>query len=340
MEKKQVVMIGGGTGTHTVLKGLKQYQKQIDLTAIVTMADDGGSTGRLRDEFGFLPVGDVRMALTALAKDVDSHEELLRELFLYRFDKGEGLTGHNFGNLFLVALTDILGSEEAAISAAAKVLGVTGRVVPVTTEKVSLIAAYENGSVLSSEHDIDEPSTSESRGKIIDLTVELATTVNPKAEAAILDADLIIIGPGDLFTSVLANCVVPGVATALRQTTATVVYVTNLMTKLGQTDDMGVAEHVQAIQRFIKRVPDVTLVNQSTLPEDVLMRYAADGEYPVRLNCLSEECGEVIVADLLAKEEVVTPKGDILKRSLIRHDSRELARQLMSILNRVQNSEQ
>lgn len=340
MEKKQVVMIGGGTGTHTVLKGLKQYQKQIDLTAIVTMADDGGSTGRLRDEFGFLPVGDVRMALTALAKDVDSHEELLRELFLYRFDKGEGLTGHNFGNLFLVALTDILGSEEAAISAAAKVLGVTGRVVPVTTEKVSLIAAYENGSVLSSEHDIDEPSTGESRGKIIDLTVEPATTVNPKAEAAILDADLIIIGPGDLFTSVLANCVVPGVANALRQTTATVVYVTNLMTKLGQTDNMGVAEHVQAIQRFTKRVPDVTLVNQSALPEDVLMRYAADGEYPVRLNCLSKECGEVIVADLLAKEEVVTPKGDILKRSLIRHDSRELARQLMSILNRVQNSEQ
>ena len=326
-------MIGGGTGTHTVLKGLKQYQKQIDITAIVTMADDGGSTGRLRDEFGFLPVGDVRMALAALARDIDSQEELLRELFLYRFAKGKGLSGHNFGNLLLVALTDILGSEEEAIIAAAKVLGVTGRVVPVTTKKVELVAAYENGSVLTSEHDIDEPPDGRDRGRIVDLTVQPAVAINQKAELAILNADLIVIGPGDLFTSVLANCVVPGVADALRQASAPMVYVSNLMTKLGQTDGMGVAEHVGEIVRYIKRRPDYTLANTSDFPENILERYAEDGEYPVALNCL-DNCGKVIATDLVAKEEVITKAGDSLKRSLIRHDSRILARELMNILSR------
>ena len=145
MEQKRVVCIGGGTGTHTMLRGLKQYKKQLELAAVVTMADSGGSTGRLRDEFGQLPVGDVRMALAALASDIDHHEELLRELFLYRFDRGDGLSGHNFGNLLLVALTDILGSEEAAIRAAAKVLRVQGRVLPVTTEPVDLVATYSAG---------------------------------------------------------------------------------------------------------------------------------------------------------------------------------------------------
>ena len=152
MDKKNVVVIGGGTGTHTVLQGLKRYQKQLNVSARVTMADSGGSTGRLRDEFGFLPVGDVRMALAALASDVDEHEELVRELFMYRFAKGDGLSGHNFGNLLLVALTDILGSEEAAIKAAARVLRVQGTVVPVTTGTVDLVATYDDGVVVRGEH--------------------------------------------------------------------------------------------------------------------------------------------------------------------------------------------
>lgn len=333
MQKKRIVVIGGGTGTHTVLRGLKRYQKQVELTAIVTMADSGGSTGRLRDEFGVLPVGDVRMALAALAKDNDNHEELLRELFLYRFDKGNGLSGHNFGNLFLIALTEILGSEEEAIRAAGKVLGVQGRVVPVTTQKVNLVAAYENGRVLHCEHEIDEPADDIARERIVDLTVTPDIPVNPKAEEAILNADLVVIGPGDLYTSVLANCVVSGVADALRRTTAPVVYVSNLMTKLGQTTDMGVREHVAEIKRYIKRLPDVVIANTSTFPDDLLKRYAADGEYPVTTNA-DDDCGEVIAGDFVASEEVVTAKGDVLKRSLIRHDSNKLASTLMDILER------
>lgn len=331
MEKRNVVVIGGGTGTHTVLRGLKQYQKQLNVSAIVTMADSGGSTGRLRDEFGYLPVGDVRMALAALASDVDEHEELVRELFLYRFDKGNGLSGHNFGNLLLVALTDILGSEEAAIRAAARVLRVRGTVVPVTTEKVHLVARYSDGVEVVGEHDIDEPSEERTKHRIAHLSVTPAATVSPAAESTLLDADLIVLGPGDLYTSVLANCVVEGVSEAIRNSPAKLVYICNLMTKLGQTSGMGVAEHVAEIERYVGRTPDAVLVNTGAFPEDLLERYAKDGEFPVVFNYESDAT-RIVPADLLATEAVQTASGDVLKRSLIRHDSRKLARKILDIL--------
>ena len=333
MEQKNIVVIGGGTGTHTVLRGLKHYQKQVNLSAIVTMADSGGSTGRLRDEFGYLPVGDVRMALAALASDIDQHEELLRELFLYRFDRGEGLSGHNFGNLLLVALTDILGSEEEAIRAAARVLRVQGNVIPVSTKPVHLVASYSDGVVVTGEHSIDEPDTTRLTSSITSLTVTPSTSINPRAEAAILDADLIVLGPGDLYTSVLANCVIDGVADAIRHTRAKVVYVSNLMTKAGQTTGMGVAEHVEEVARYIKMYPEYILVNTTPLPEELVSRYQKDGEYPVEFN-LESSAVSVIPADLLALETITTASGDVLKRSLIRHDSRKLARKIMDILHR------
>jgi uncharacterized cofD-like protein len=331
MDKKKVVVMGGGTGTHTILRGLKRYQKQVSLSAIVTMADSGGSTGRLRDEFGYLPVGDVRMALAALASDIDEHEELLRELFLYRFDKGNGLSGHNFGNLLLVALTDILGSEEEAIRAAARVLRVQGQVVPVTTEKVDLVATYTDGVTVVGEHAIDEPPADRLDKKIVQLAVTPAATISPRAEEVILNADLIVLGPGDLYTSVLANCVIDGVADAIRHSTASVVYVSNLMTKAGQTSGMGVAEHVAEITRYTGRTPDYVLVNTGQLPEELLIRYAEDGEYPVRFN-YEAGTSKIIPADMLAGEVVQTASGDVLKRSLIRHDPRKLARKIMDIL--------
>lgn len=331
MADKQIAVIGGGTGTHTILRGLKRYQKRVNLSAIVTMADSGGSTGRLRDEFGYLPVGDVRMALAALASDIDEHEELLRELFLYRFDKGNGLSGHNFGNLFLVALTHILGSEEKAIEAAARVLRVQGTVVPVTTEKVDLVATYADGVTLVGEHAIDEPPEDRFSQRIVELSLTPSAYISASAEAVLLNADLIVLGPGDLYTSVLANCVVDGVADAIRHSGAKVAYVCNLMTKAGQTTGMGVSEHVAEITRYIERAPDYVLVNTGVLPEDLLARYAADNEFPVRFNY---EAGEVriIPADMLAGEVVQTSSGDMLKRSLIRHDSRKLARKIMDII--------
>jgi uncharacterized cofD-like protein len=335
MEKKNIVVIGGGTGTHTILRGLKRYQKQVNLSAIVTMADSGGSTGRLRDEFGYLPVGDVRMALAALASDKDGHEELLRELFLYRFDKGNGLSGHNFGNLLLVALTDILGSEEEAIRAAARVLRVQGSVIPVTTEKVNLVATYQDGVTTIGEHIIDEPERSRHSYRITSLSVTPSSTINPRAEEVLLDADLIVLGPGDLYTSVLANCVIDGVADAIRHSTAKVVYVSNLMTKVGQTTGMGVAEHLVEVARYIGTYPDYVLINTTPLPKELLKRYEEDGEYPVSFN-LEADVTTIIPADLLAGEVITTAAGDVLRRSLIRHDSRKLARKVMDILSQSQ----
>lgn len=332
MKKKNVVVIGGGTGTHTVLRGLKQYQKQLNVSAVVTMADSGGSTGRLRDEFGYLPVGDVRMALVALASDVDEHEELLRKLFLYRFDKGDGLSGHNFGNLLLVALTDILGSEEAAIRAAARVLRVRGTVVPVTIEKVDLVATYEDGVQVIGEHQIDEPTVDRAQHKITKLDITPQALISKAAESTILDADLIVLGPGDLYTSVLANCVVDGVPEAIRNSSAKVVYICNLMTKVGQTSGMGVAEHVSEITRYVGQCPDLVFVNTGELPPDLLGKYAVDEEFPVVSDFEGNDECEVFSFDLLATEAVQTASGDTLKRSLIRHDSRKLARKLVDIL--------
>lgn len=331
MDKKNVVVIGGGTGTHTVLQGLKRYQKQLNVSAVVTMADSGGSTGRLRDEFGFLPVGDVRMALAALASDVDEHEELVRELFMYRFAKGDGLSGHNFGNLLLVALTDILGSEEAAIKAAARVLRVQGTVVPVTTGTVDLVATYDDGVVVRGEHEIDEPATERLKHKIMQLAVAPKAVISESAESVLLDADLIILGPGDLYTSVLANCVVEGVPEAIRNSVGTLVYISNLMTKSGQTSNMGVKEHLAEVERYVGRLPDYALVNTGEMPADLLERYAVDKEFPVALNYKGNGC-KVIAEDMLATEAVHTASGDVLKRSLIRHDSRKLARKLMDVL--------
>lgn len=329
--RKSVVVVGGGTGTYTVLQGLKTYQKHIDLRAVVTMADSGGSTGRLRDEFGYLPVGDVRMALVALAREFDTQEALIRRLFLYRFDKGGGLSGHNFGNLLLVALTDILGSEEEAISVAARILRAEGHVIPVTTEKTHLIAVYDDGVVVKGENNIDEPLTERNGHRITKLSTHANVTINPRAEEALLSADLIVLGPGDLYTSVLANCVIDGVADAIRHSLGKVVYVSNLMTKAGQTTNMGTKEHQDEIARYINREPDVVLINNTPLPENLLENYKKEDEYPVVHNH-AKRASHVIVGDFLAKEEVTTQSGDTLRRSLIRHDSRKLARALIDLL--------
>lgn len=331
-EKKSVVVIGGGTGTHTLLRGLSRYQKQLDLTAIVTMADSGGSTGRLRDEFGYLPVGDVRMALAALASDSDEEEALVRQLFMYRFAKGEGLEGHTFGNLLLVALTDILGSEEGAIRAAARVLGVQGSVIPVTTEPVHLKAIYSDGYEVIGEHEIDEPPAERHAYSITELAVTPAVMVNPRAEDALLAADLIILGPGDLYTSILANCVVGGVREAIRHSTARVIYVSNLMTRAGQTSGMGVAAHAAEIERYIGRAPDVLLINTAAFPPDLIKKYAAEDDYPVVDDY--EGSAQTVRTDLLATEIVTTVAGDTLKRSLLRHDPRRLARAIIDLVAR------
>ncbi len=330
--KKQVVIIGGGTGTHTVLSGLKRYQDVLDLTAVVAMTDSGGSTGRLRDEFGYLPVGDVRMALTALASEGNDSDALLRRLFLHRFDrKGGDIGGHNFGNLFLIALTDVLGSEEAAIEAASRVLRISGRVIPITTKKGHLVATYDDGTTVRGEHEIDESTIGDRPRKIKTLSMEPDAWINPRAESALMDADLIILGPGDLYTSVIANCVVGGVADVFSRVRGKVVYVSNLMTKRGQTDGMDVREHVSALASYIGRSPDVVVAHAGAFPDDLLHRYETEFEYPVL--CTDGDCGgELIRGDFLTSERITTSRGDVLRRSLLRHDPEKLAAALVKLI--------
>ena len=310
----KVVVIGGGTGSHTLLSGLKKYP--FDLTSIVTVADSGGSTGRLRDEFGSLPVGDFRMALTALAPS-DEEAEILRKLFLYRFDKGEaGLKGHSFGNLFLVALGNILGSNEKAIQYTSKILRVTGKVLPVTSQPL-----------------IDEPPKGHNgKQRIKKLWVEPDLVITAEASYEILNADYVILGPGDLYTSILANIVINGTAVAIRKSRGIFIYVSNLMTKYGQTYNFSAHDHINELEKYIDRSPDFVLLDNSEFPRSILKRYEEEDAHVVKDDLGKKENFEVVRASILAKEEVTKSSGDVLKRSLLRHDPDKLAWEIVKII--------
>lgn len=327
---KHIVCIGGGTGTFVVLRGLKQYQHA--LSAVVSMSDSGGSNARLRDEFGLLPTSDIRQCLVALA-DETGGVGLLRKLFMYRFEKGNGIAGMTFGNLFMAALTDIMGSQKEAIRKTGKVLRIKGAVIPVTFTNTNLTATYQDGSVVTDEHDIDEPSHD---GTIPITSVRLSppATVNPDAMVAIRQADMVVIGPGDLYTSVLPNLLVEGVAQALSETKATVVYVLNLMTKLGQTYNYTAQDHIHALEMYMGKAIDVVVVNSSPLPARALALYAKYKEQPVSDNLPKNGYYKVVAAKLASRALYTKAKSDTLIRSLIRHDSDRLAQTLIDIVER------
>lgn len=327
---KKIVTIGGGTGTFTVLSGLKKTNN--DLTAIVTVADSGGSTGRLRDEFGYLPVGDLRMAIVALADDNGDHS-LLRELFLYRFDKGLGLRGHNFGNLILTALSDILNSEEQAFEYVSKILRVSGKVLPVTYGDVNLVAHYEDGSVIVGESFIDEPHEShDGTQRITNVNIQPKSQISAKAKKAILEADLIVLGPGDLYTSTVATLVVDGVTEAIEKSNAKIVYFINLINKYGHTYDFKASHHIEEIRKYLGFYPNIVVLNSSKLSPRILKKYEQERGFPVEDNLKDNSDFKVIRTDLLTDRIIKRKSGDTVRRSLIRHDSDKLAKLLVDLL--------
>lgn len=317
-KRKNIVVIGGGTGTFVALSGLKKYA--FDLTAIVTMTDSGGSSGRLRDELGVLPPGDIRQCLVALAQS----SRLLRKMFNYRFEEG-GLTGHTFGNIFLSTLEKSTGSMKKAIDEVGKILRIQGKVAPVTFDKAELCVELEDGRVIKGETHIDVVEGVEKRAKIKKAFLSTKAQANPDAIEAILNADFVLIGPGDLYTSIIPNLLVSGIKEALEKTKAQVIFVMNLMTKNGQTTDYSAKEHLADLQKYIgTTVVDYALVNSKKPHKKALSWYEEFGEEPVRDDFTSEALN-IIRKDLISSFILIQPSGDLLKRSIIRHSPKKLA---------------
>jgi uncharacterized cofD-like protein len=312
---KHIVVIGGGTGTFTVLSALKKYP--VNLSAIVSMADDGGSTGMLRDQYGVLPAGDIRRALVALS---DS-EGILRDLFNFRFKEG-GLHGHSFGNLFLAALEKITGDFTTALREASELLNINGEVVPVTLDDVRLYAELEDGKVLRGETQIDIPRGS-LRMPIKKIWLEPEAKMNPSVRRVLHNADIIILGPGDIYTSIIPNLLVKGVPEAVKTSKAKKIYIANLMTKFGETHGFSASDFVEKIEKYLgKNILDYAIFNSKRPAEAILKKYRKEQAEFVdssRLNRKNKK-PKYVLADLLDSG------------SFIRHSQKKLAKTILSLL--------
>jgi uncharacterized cofD-like protein len=319
-----IVALGGGTGLSTILRGLRElvarrrdeppgpHHPIADLTAIVTVTDDGGSSGRLRRENRILPPGDIRNCMVALSQD----EALLSRLFQYRFHAGRGLVGHSFGNLFLAALTHVTGDFAEAVRVSSRILAIRGRIFPSTISNVSLTAILEGGRRVHGETRITA-----SRKPIKKLTlVPRSARPLPRALEAIDEADLILLGPGSLYTSILPNLLIPEIAQAIARSKAPRVYIANLMTQPGETSGYALADHLRAIQRHTRRrVIDWVVANRQAISPEVAKRYRAQGAEPVAIDLAAlQSLGYRVILDNLLEEHGV-----------IRHDPTRLARLLL-----------
>jgi uncharacterized cofD-like protein len=328
LTKQKIITIGGGAGSFMVLSGLKKYP--IDLTAIVSMSDDGGSTGVLRDELGVLPPGDARQCLVALSKS----SKVLRGLFNYRYDNG-GLSGHSFGNIFLSTLEKMTGGLDLAIEEAGRILRIKGKVLPVTLKNTRLVAELKNGKKIVGE------------GKIYSNEIDLinlkklylkpAAKVNPEIIKAMAQADKIIINPGDLYSSLIPNFLVKGMpeAIAKAKTRVKIIYIGNLMTKPGQTDGYKLLDYVRVIEKYLgKGIIDYVIYNKEMPDNKLLKKYSRQGETMVLPGDFTRIPKTKLLSHNLLSHKVQRVKGhDPLShfRSLIRHDSDKLAKVIYNL---------
>lgn len=321
----RIVVVGGGTGSFTVLSGLKHYASHI--TALVNMADDGGSTGILRDELGALPPGDVRQCLVAL-----SDSPKARDLFNYRFEEGS-LQGHAFGNLFLSALEKMTGNFAEGVELASEVLNITGRVEPITLDNVTLCAEGRDGQPIRGEYTIAHKELAE-RPKI---WLEPASSINPRAAEAIEEADIVVIAPGNLYGSLAPALVVPGVYEALKKSKAKKVYIANLVTKPGPTHGFKVHDFADEIERVAGgEFLDYVIYNSAQPSRELMEKYAHEGEFAVavdqdelRHRHYKAKPSQLIADDVWAGAQAGDPLAH--SRSFIRHDSDKVARQIMRL---------
>ena len=325
----KVSVIGGGTGSSAVINGLKSYP-DIDIDVIVGMADDGGSNAVLRDEFGLLPLSDIRKSIIALSTLENS--DILRSLFTYRFSEGTGLTGHTLGNLIMTALSRISNSERKAVQEMCDIFQVRGRVLPITYENYVISAEYDNGMIIHGEHLIDEPSIPE-RTHIKRFWAEPKVSADAEALGSLENADMIIIGPGDIYTTILATMIPENVYQILRNAQGKIVYITNIMSKIGQTRYLTQSQIVSILEGYIGRSFDHIIVNTETIPKHIIQYYHQSGEH-----LLKDDLGEderIIRKEIIADEIFKKDDGDVLVRSMVRHDADMLGGVLYKLLSQV-----
>lgn len=323
---KRVVTVGGGTGSYTILSGLKNIP-DITLTALVSMADDGGSTGVLRDELGVLPPGDVRQCLVALSE----HSDTVRKLMGYRFSEG-GLSGHSFGNIFLAALEKVTGDFVKGVEVASEIMKVKGKVVPITGNKAQLSIVMNDGRRIIGENTINHTNLQAAGIASVEYTERVG--INPHAKSAILQADMIILGPGNYYCSVLPNLIVDGFAEAIRETGAKIVFPINLTNKQGHTLHWRASEYVAHIEACLGRPVDVILVNHELPSEEQVTYYKmeeGDGVLP------EDDLGSdprVVRENLLSHAIISGEKADAVQgvRSFIRHDKEKFKEAIQKIL--------
>jgi len=313
----KIAVIGGGTGLSVLLHGLKEVTSNI--TAIVTVADDGGSSGRLRTEFDVLPPGDIRNCLVALA----DAEGLMRELFQYRFTEGEGLKGHSFGNLFITALSKITGDFDKAIKESSKVLAIRGSVVPSTLNKVTLVAKRADGSETSGESTIPL-TTSPSGAKVspikrVSLRPDNAKAT-PEALLAIKEADAIVLGPGSLYTSILPNLLVDGIVEAILRSRAVKIYICNVMTQHGETDGFKASDHLDVLIRHTHHaLVDYAMINSANIPGRLQEKYKSEMAYPVEPDTkkIREMGVGVVEGDMITADDYVRHNADKISKRIL-----------------------
>jgi uncharacterized cofD-like protein len=327
---KKVTVFGGGTGSYAVLSALKKMEVDLDVAAIVTMLDDGGSTGRLRDQLGVLPPGDLRQCLVALS----DAPIIWRKLFTYRFDNGD-LNGHNFGNIFLIALEKIASNYDEVLKVAHKIMRCSGRVIPSTIKQSSLVVTYATGRVVKGEKYLDEHNPD--KANIISAHAEPAIDANPKALSRLRETDLVIVSPGDLYSSIISIALSDNFRREFAKIRAKVVFIVNLMTKSSQTYGYGAWDHVRDFEKYFGRMPDICIINNSSLPTNMVERYQKFDESPVVNNLVEMGyTGEIIEADLLDNESYVSSAPDVFastySHSIVRHDSDKLKSTLLSII--------
>ena len=310
----KIVVVGGGTGLSTILHGLKQYTEHI--TAVVTVADDGGSSGRLRQQFDILPPGDIRNCLVALADT----EPLMRRLFQFRFDNNSEFAGHSFGNLFLVALSGIYGGDIQGIKKAAELLDIKGRVLPVSLDKAELHATLEDGTEVLGETNIDVPKHDGSIS-IKNIVLKQSAHIYEETADAIRRANIVVIGPGDSYTSIIPNLIVEGMRDALRESGGKKVFVCNLMTKWGETNDYDASDIARELLRYSGlEIFDYAICNTETMDPELVKAYAREKKYPVRSGDeLQKYAKNVITGNFFSESDIA------------RHDSAKLAKVIAAI---------